>query len=164
MSKVITFSRKFPGYHPRAGEPTNFIEKIIKGFEELKHPINEVDELFLDETIYSDLKPKWHTVRSGYRFTQGESFSPRVWSGKPYRSRQVTIAPDVKIQKLWSFKIIPKKKGTVLLLDKKEMAADMVGILAHFDGLSFYDFMKWFKYPDTPFSGQIICWNPEIEY
>jgi hypothetical protein len=28
MAKVITFSRFFPAYHPRKGEPTYFVEKI----------------------------------------------------------------------------------------------------------------------------------------
>lgn len=28
MSKVITFSRTFPAYHPRKGEPTYFVEKF----------------------------------------------------------------------------------------------------------------------------------------
>lgn len=26
---VLTFSRRFPGTHPRAGEATNFVEKIL---------------------------------------------------------------------------------------------------------------------------------------
>lgn len=31
MSKVITFSRVFPAYHPKKGQPTYFIEKIYAG-------------------------------------------------------------------------------------------------------------------------------------
>lgn len=28
MAKVITFSRTFPSYHPKAGQPTYFVEKF----------------------------------------------------------------------------------------------------------------------------------------
>ena len=37
MSKVITFSRYFPSYHPRKGEPTFFVEKIHWGLIDLVH-------------------------------------------------------------------------------------------------------------------------------
>lgn len=30
MAKVITFSRVFPSYHPKAGQPTYFVEAIYK--------------------------------------------------------------------------------------------------------------------------------------
>lgn len=29
MSKVITFSRVFPKYHPKAGQPTGFVKSIL---------------------------------------------------------------------------------------------------------------------------------------
>ena len=32
---VITYSRFFPTYHPRKGEPTFFVEKIWKGLYDL---------------------------------------------------------------------------------------------------------------------------------
>jgi hypothetical protein len=32
MSRVLTFSRVFPAYHPKAGQPTGFVEKIWKGY------------------------------------------------------------------------------------------------------------------------------------
>lgn len=32
MAKVISFSTKFPPYHPNAGEPTFFVEKCMASF------------------------------------------------------------------------------------------------------------------------------------
>ena len=29
MARIITFSRTFPAYHPKAGEPTYFVEMIL---------------------------------------------------------------------------------------------------------------------------------------
>ena len=29
MSRVMTFSRVFPSYHPRKGDPTYFVEAIL---------------------------------------------------------------------------------------------------------------------------------------
>jgi hypothetical protein len=48
MSRVITFSRVFPSYHPRKGEATFFVESVLKSLywqkdtgmqepEEIKH-------------------------------------------------------------------------------------------------------------------------------
>lgn len=36
--------------------------------------------------------------------------------------------------------------------------------LARNDGLSLEDFTAWFGYPKGDFTGQIICWHPELEY
>lgn len=33
MARVITFSRKFPSYHPKAGQPTHFVEQILNSFD-----------------------------------------------------------------------------------------------------------------------------------
>lgn len=32
MSRVITFSRTYPSYHPKAGQPTYFVEKVMNSF------------------------------------------------------------------------------------------------------------------------------------
>src|SRR6185312_11465979 len=110
MSKVLTFSRTFPAYHARAGEPTYFVEKIWKFlWDNEKSNYNPVREYFqcYDEVFpvnYEDEKenihhhaPKVHTIRAGHRWKVGDKFSPRVWSGKTYCSKQITIAPDIEI-------------------------------------------------------------------
>lgn len=42
--RVTTFSRYFPSYHPRKGEPTNFVFKIWNS-------VGNADELFLRRKI-----------------------------------------------------------------------------------------------------------------
>lgn len=66
--KYIMFSKTFPAYHPRAGEPTGFRESILAG-------------------------RKVHTIRktAGNR-KGGETVSLREWAGRPYASQQVEFA------------------------------------------------------------------------
>lgn len=90
MSKIITFSRNFPVKHLKAGQPTYFVEKIWEqiGLPEKEFSFNLPDEYcnFLRQD--SDLIwQKSHTIRSGHRWKVGDTFSPRVWSGNPYRSK-----------------------------------------------------------------------------
>ncbi len=109
---------------------------------------------------------KHHTVRSGMRFKIGEKFSPRVWSDKPYKSKQIVIGDDVEIKKVWSFEVKIEKKLAKLLVEGIEIQNDapqLLQVIARNDGLSFVDFLQWFQYP-TPFKGQIICWNENIKY
>lgn len=165
MPRVITFSRTFPKYHVRAGEPTYFVEKIIKGLYMLQHPIEDIDELAidsqnpLDESVYDRCEPKWHTIRAGNRWKDGDKFSPRVWAGKPYASKQIQLASDIEIIKVFNFEI----KDNELLVNGKKLASLATVDLALNDGLHMRDFFDWFKWPQ-PFSGQIICWNQNIEY
>lgn len=108
---------------------------------------------------FSDLIPKHHTIRAGHRWKVGDKFSPRVWSGKPYRSKQIQFAPEIEVQKIWRFEI----DSHAVYLDGCYMPADTVGICANNDGLSFVDLMHWLRYP-RHFTGQIICWNEQINY
>ena len=66
--KVITLSKQFLKGHPRAGQPTGFREKFLKG-------------------------EKVHTIRKNERgyFKDGDDLSVRAWSGAAYRSKQVEI-------------------------------------------------------------------------
>ena len=57
-------------------------------------------------------------------------------------------------------------------LDDKILEGHEIGEIANNDGLSSYEFASWFRLPGwqdkskkTPeFSGQIICWHPDIDY
>lgn len=162
MSKVITFSRYFPAYHPNKGQPTYFVEKIFNGLVRLKMPIQSTG-LNYDCELSND--EKYHTIRSGNRWKVGEKFSPRVWSGKPYNSPMVTIAPDIEIKKIWTFEIRHYKKQCLVLIDDItiENHPTFLQTIARNDGLSFVDFLQWFQYPKE-FKGQIICWNEKINY
>lgn len=174
MAKVITFSRTFPSYHPKAGQPTHFVEammnslypflpapkeavKLYEGYLKLHGPYAHS---YLGETIVGT---KHHTIRAGHRWKVGDKFSPRVWSGKPYNSKQITIAPDIQIKKLWDFDI----EGSDCFIDGRR---DYVGNgwdlneVAKNDGLSLPDMLDWFQFSKKDFHGQIICHNENIEY
>lgn len=85
MSKVITFSRIFPAHHPKAGQPTYFVEKLITSFDQtqlgfeqiLKFPASPLGQI-VDLKIFDSCQPKHHTIRAGHRFKVGDKFSPRV--------------------------------------------------------------------------------------
>lgn len=112
--RVITFSRCFPGYHPRKGEETFFVEKILNGIAD-KTSSGIVDLNKLDERVRgivndfvllcSSEDVKSHTIRAGRRWKKGDLFSPRVWSGKPYASKQIAFAPPILIKKVWDIDI-----------------------------------------------------------
>lgn len=175
MSRVITFARQFPAYHPRKGESTFFVEKLYKSLDGRRY--NDLPSGVLqifNEDFYNDsTTPKHHTIRAGNRWKAGDTFSPRVWSGKPYQSPQITIAPDIEIVKTWDFEIIP-----ALWFDESKFLINGVQItdskvlkeLSLNDGLSPQDFAGWFcgeNMMDSkrkPFQGQVICWNPDINY
>lgn len=117
---VRTFSRVFPSYHPRAGEPTYFAEQFLNSLEidycgvEYRNQLFELncigdDKTRLCESFWEDLVEmdgrKHHTIRAGNSMNVYDKFSPRIWTGKPYHSKQLIIAPDVEIKKIWNIDI-----------------------------------------------------------
>lgn len=164
--KQMMFARTFPAYHPKAGQPTHFIEKIWAALADMGKvetvidaPAHEYFERFPAD-FQSDYvgKPKWHTIRAGERWKVGDMFSPRVWSGKPYRSKTITIAPPITVEKIW--RVLMTKIG-IIYIDGRIF--EKVEILAANDGLTGDDFNDWFP-ANQHFEGQIICWNKNIEY
>lgn len=171
MSKVITFSRTFPAYHPKAGQPTYFVEKFWKSLwdQNKAHDIHKFQEPYDEHfhpfgagsTNVHQYPGKHHTIRAGSRWSAGEYFSPRVWSGKPYGSKQIKIADDTLVEKTFDFIIDPLTAK--LLVNGKEISQSQIMELAINDGLLAPDLLAWFNWP-KPISGQIICWNPNINY
>lgn len=163
MSKVITFSRTFPSYHPKKGMSTGFVYTIWMSLPEYDTKYRDImEQCGIDCT---GAYPKYHTIRSGNRWKVGDKFSPRVWSGLPYRSKQIIICPDIEVKKVWDFKI---KDTNIWINDNMYVelneAIDKTLLeLAKNDGLSYDDLLHWLKHP-SDFSGQIICWNENIEY
>lgn len=160
MSKVITFSTVFPSYHPKAGQPTNFVEKIWWGLNDAQTDRFEM-ELFKNDLLlksFESFPPKFHTIRAGKRWKVGDKFSPRIWSGRPYHSKQITIAEDLEVKAVWDIEIycfLEFKICTAMPID--------IDILARNDGFDkVADFMYWFK-PEK-FVGQIISWSDEVKY
>ncbi len=108
---------------------------------------------------------KNHTIRQGKNWKTGDLFSPRVWSGIPYHSKQIILAHNLLVEKAWDFEI----NGGEFKINNKvyggesESIFELLESIAFNDGLDRHDLMAWFKYP-KPFSGQIICWNKETNY
>jgi hypothetical protein len=116
---VLIISKTFPSYHSRAGEPTNFIQKIKD-------------------------KQKLHTLRANYelwenRFKEIDAgravLSVRQWSGKPYEkgTNQGEIFRFDRTRGIGIEKFCPLQSSFNPL------------VLANNDGLSLEDFDDWFK-------------------
>jgi hypothetical protein len=173
--KVLTSSRYFPKGHPRQSEPTYFVEKIWNCYrdESFALPDNFIPwtdnyallssgKEYLEAMTIREIKH--HTIRAGNRFKAGDMVSLRVWSDKPYRSKQIEFA-QVEVKKVWPVTIIvddifnPIYSGDMLIPTCQ---------LAINDGLECNDFVKWFmihpKKTGSIFQGQIICWSDAIEY
>lgn len=167
MAKVIILSRQFPGYHPKAGQPTYFVEKFWNSLYGKNWFEAECPQLAFSKGIHLTDDKKHHTIRAGSRFKVGDKFSPRVWSGKPYKSKQIIIAPDTEIKKIWNIDICNigtlLEPDNVLCIDGSRLGINSTSELATNDGLSFMELLQWFKFP-KPFKGQIICWNESVEY
>ena|SRR5690606_2696792 len=176
MARVITFSRVFPSYHPKAGQQTYFVEKIWNGFRAGDFGLPKSLHPFADaytKSVYpagEDYLKSLHvqgikstTIRAGHRWKVGDWFSPRVWSGKPYNSKMITIAPDIQIKKVWDFEMcwgIHKRFGPYqeVRVNSVPMSVDEI---AKNDGLEVGDFLSWFNKPMT---GQIISWDRVLTF
>jgi hypothetical protein len=173
--RVLTFSRVFPSYHPKKGQPTFFVEKIwLWGHNEDGWSEPEFFPEYKDHVdimkILMQNGAKYHTIRAGNRWKAGDWFSPRIWSDKPYRSKQIEFAPPIQVKKVWPITIKPHNEHGFVIHIKDRYVADWEGTanitqseLAKNDGLEKADLLHWFRVP-KPFTGQIICWNENINY
>lgn len=173
MARVITVSRTFPAYHQKKGQPTYFVEKIWKsiwdnhkGSDNPLYPYwMDYDRAFpaTDElgNIHNHT-PKHHTIRAGKRWKTGDMASLRVWSGNPYNSPQITIAPDVELV-VYDFEVEIEDDLLIRYINGFEISYTTLQRLAENDGLTLDEMQSWFKMP-REFSGQILCWNKEINY
>ena len=141
---VITLSQVFPATHFKAGEPTGFKEKV--------------------EAAIKQLEGEWwklHTIRANCelwakrfeKIATGEAcLSIRMWTGKPYRSKQVEILrltreDGIGIQVLKIDKI-PIEDCTAwygFVNGHTQNHNEFFETLAHNDGLTFDDWHEWFK-------------------
>jgi hypothetical protein len=182
MSRILTFSRTYPSYHPKKDFHTYFVEKIHYNiwstvpdkwmdaqsmiYDLNKHlPYNMVHDFVesLEMELDFNDKSKGHTIRAGHRWKAGDWFSPRVWSGKPYNSKMIQFAPDIQVKKVWDFDISGHDGKFFIEKSPFTILGVFVNEIANNDGLTPEDFKAWFKHP-KPFEGQIICWNENINY
>lgn len=140
---VITLAKTFPANHFRAGEPTNFKEKVLS-------------------------RDKMHTIRTNYNFwvkriqkiNNGEGYlSIRQWEGKPYNSKQVEIA---RFTYLGYEKINISTKS--IKINAKRITKSTIKKLAENDGLTTSEFYDWFKPENRPIKDAIIIHFTNFRY
>jgi hypothetical protein len=136
MAKVITFTTTFPKGHISQGQPTDFPKMILEG-------------------------KKIHTIRATKRWKVGDMASLRIWTGKPYHSKQEIIT-EKQIVKVYDFKFTKSGfvwingicYGSIYFVDDTWQITE----LAKNDGLTIGQFNSWFLKGQN-FEGQIICWE-----
>jgi hypothetical protein len=150
---VLILSSQFMKEHPRAGEQTNFREKILSA-------LNRDEELVA--TCFQKPPQKLHTIRAKFKeweakiakVNRGEAVLRVVtWSGVSYRSKWVDVCTLTKddgigVQELqfdkddWSW-------AWVSNTDKADLSPRTLqpsyNRLSKNDGLSVDDFKAWFK-------------------
>jgi len=175
MSRILTFSRTFPAYHPRKGEPTFFVEAILTQleidytsynyFDWLVKNNSEIDSSFLEnfmDSFKQNIQPKSHTIRNHAKpIKVSEFINPKCWAGKPYNKTkegywQIKFAPDIEVKK-----VIPIECKVIDGFKNFGYSSETVCKIATNDGLAVGDFLNWFN---KPFNGQIICWNENVKY
>ena len=141
---VLTLSRTFPAYHPRKGEDTYFHAKTTIVLN------NGNNSLYLEDFSTGDGEYKIHTIRSNFplwekRIKEVQNgramLSLRQWEDKPYRSKQRIICNLTKDNSIGIQRLVFKQERYTYVNDKH---VDLMR-LANNDGLSLYDFSKWFK-------------------
>jgi hypothetical protein len=180
--KQIMFSRFFPAGHPRAKEPTRFIEGICiasEGFDSpfLQDLLPVLPELETHFWSLVDFPKKNCTIRAGKRWKERDVFQPKVWSGRPYFSKTIPFGKPLKIKDVFDVKIklvegkmqleipIPWVPGLIHIANE---GTSWFNRFVSNDGFSDpQDFVNWFKprlKKQPEINAQIIAWNdiPEI--
>ena len=123
---VLTVSELFPKTHKKAGKPTGF-PLAIKHYDKI------------------------HTIRGNYelwekrfkKINEGKAIlSVRVWSGKPYQSKQHEIFKYDNTHKIGLQKLEDPTNFVFASVEGKKVNWEDI---AKNDGLSFEDFCEWFK-------------------
>jgi len=144
----LIFSTQFPAHHPRAGEPTGFVNQILTGV-------------------------KRFTIRRNYDFWFRFNFhivDLCAWSGKPYHSK-ITKFASAEIRLSYIFddcRSHEKPPHIHTCADKHNCLRDknsgilFMPYLAANDGLTINDFNKWFP-PKKSLIGHAIIYFESIQ-
>jgi hypothetical protein len=161
--RYLTFATQYPSHHPRKGEPTGFIEKIWESLELVAqhHCNNHLTQWANWVSEINQFHPKGHTVRGGYNWKPGDVFNPKIWTGKPYWSKQLAFADPITVLKTYHFEITAK--GDYRMNDKKLNLTNVTEIALNDGFENPDDFELWFGNVRS-FKGQIVCWSKDIEY
>lgn len=157
VNKTILLSTRYLQGHVNAGKPTFFVEKLYNALGNY-----DWDELPVPAEIYHSLSQglvgkKYHTIRKGNRFATGDVVKIKIWSGQPYKSKQITVHPGLKVKKVWHF----ETNGTWFKINGRLLNDTEITHLALADGLTPSNFRAWFC---GPFTGQIVCWSDVVNY
>lgn len=120
---VLTVSIVFPKTHPRAGQPTYFPEKIKAGTK--------------IHTIRDNLELWQHRARE---INAGRGIlSVRIWTGKPYASKQEEI---MRFEEIGIQSIERTPLGWFIDMYDTDILTEQI---ARNDGLMYQDFADWFR-------------------
>ena len=155
-------SRYFPKGHPKEGQPTYFVEKILKSlYFAGKVTLEDIQNLNIkdfDWKVFETCFPKLHTCRAALdswieivrKVNSGEYVLELFyWSGKPYHKDENGIGQVV-------FATIDKDSGCGVQkveLNFKTLVSKVDGNpwnqnideIGRNDGLNFEDFKEWFR-------------------
>lgn len=161
--KVITFSTEYPNGIACSDRLTWFPEKIWANFpqEQVEHFYNSIpadlrNKFFSLFAYEQQVKCNWikgTTIRAGRRWKTGDKFSPRIWTGKPYNSKQLAIWPELTVLKVEVFERNPYGN---FFLNGRFLGDYQIDKIAEHDGLGPAPFRSWFN---KEFSGQRIIFG-----
>lgn len=181
--KQIMFARTFPSYHPRKGEPTYFVEKMLKWYMEHTDTMKDLNipayyeatKTNIDTNLFDSLEPKFHTIRAGNRWKEGDTFAPKIWMGKAYHSPTYQFLPPIKVVQTIDVSFyVSKFRNTEIIGIYPADESGPIPLnwiwtnIAKNDGLGNKDFFDWFANEPTfkktkRLDAQIICWE-SVDY
>jgi len=148
---VITLSKKFMAGHPKAGQETKFKGAFICGQNQAE---KSADCPFSKIHTIRDNFPLWESRIKEVQ--AGEAIlSIRQWSGKPYRSRQETIANLTKDNGV-GIQLLDCDKPFALEIDGRTIDIREHLLIAGNDGLDLQDWEQWFDIEHTTGQKAII--------
>jgi hypothetical protein len=154
---VLMISKRFPAYHPKAGEDTGFRDAILNQYHRAP---DFVISRKSDGSVTCNVGPqKCHTIRANYdlwahraaEINAGRAIlSLRQWTGSPYNyardgSKQEEFLQLKKIHVQKVRVIITKMEDHTTIHTVVEGRMVGIDIVAKNDGLAVDDFCKWFN-------------------
>jgi hypothetical protein len=166
----ITLAKKFQRPHPQTGEPTNFKERILNGFN---HEYKNDRGLIYPAKI--------HTGRENYALWEHRCkevnagravLSLRQWSDKPYRSKQTSMGLELTQVTCQKLEVIiyyanlnhlgPTTLAHIRIDDNLLNTIQMMSFIQS-DGFDdAVDFMHWFGWKN--WEGALIHFKPDFKY
>ncbi len=144
ITYTLILSERFPATHPRHGEPTDFKHKFIRAMA-CRRMSSE------DLKLHTIRANPWLWVRRFEQINAGKAcLSVRMWSGKPYASKQeelwrLTKADGIGMQLLY---LPVEDSGFCYVLNSMhsiQTKAVDPEIVANHDGLLLQDWRPWFQ-------------------